>query len=82
MCWSFNPIGYCGIKLMFTIIYISKQNEEYIVTYSLEKKENKMRVSAGMVESLNPQQLFLLLRRIATDQAKQANKGKLVKEWN
>lgn len=82
MRWSLYPLGYCITKLMFAIVYVSKHNNEYVINYYFEGKQDLMHVSPGMLEELNPQQVFLLLRRIATDKSKQANKGKLVKEWN
>lgn len=82
MCWSLYPLGYCINKLMFAIVYIGKQDNEYRISYFFEGKQEIMHVSPGMLDRLNPQQVFLLLRRIATDKSKQANKGKLVKEWN
>jgi hypothetical protein len=82
MCWSFNTLGYCIDKLMFAIVYIGKQNNEYRISYFFEGKQEIMHVSPGMLEGLNPQQVFLLLRRIAQDKHKEKSRGRLVKEWN
>lgn len=67
---------------MFAITYIAKRNEEYVISYFFEGKNDIMHLAAGMLEGLNAQQVFLLLRRIATDKAKEKTRGRLVKEWN
>jgi hypothetical protein len=82
MRWSLYPLGYCITKLMFAIVYIAKQADEYVINYYFEGKQDLMHVSPGMLEGLNPQQVFLLLRRIAQDKHKEKSRGRLVKEWN
>lgn len=67
---------------MFAVVRIKKIEEAYLVEYILGNKLEQVRISAGVLEKLNPQALILFLNRVAIDRSIQKNKGRLVRKWN
>lgn len=71
-----------GAVGMFAVVRIKKIEEAYLVEYILGNKLEQVRISAGVLEKLNPQALILFLNRVAIDRSIQKNKGRLVRKWN